>query len=301
MRSRRTIRIREAPGKPVRILLCFAAMVMTGCVAESGANPLPVEIVSNTGSSGGFAGFVRSLNQTDYGTLRVQAPIRRGKYGYRFEVRPGDCGSHPVWSDCETDRERAELRSKDEFSPNQVRWFAWSMQIPLDFHDCTPSRVTFAQIHQIGGRTGQTDGFVLAPPLLQFLISSGRIWLAWHRLEGSPDALSESVRWFELEAVENLRGRWSDIVLYLNPHQESGALAVWVDGDLKVSYKGILLLFDAQALYFRFGLYRSYLGRYERLHGHPVPAQTLYFDEVRTGVTRAEVDFRYNPLLAPTD
>ena len=95
--------------------------------------------------------------------------------------------------------------------------------------------MTFAQVHQIGGRTGQTDGFSLAPPLLQFLISSGRIWLAWHRLTGPPQALSEAVRWFEMEAVKAIKGRWADIVLYLNPDQTSGTFSVWVDGDLKVS------------------------------------------------------------------
>jgi hypothetical protein len=102
--------------------------MLAGCVGEPRLNSLPGEIVLNMCPSGGFAGFARSLNQTDYGILRVRAPIRRGTYGYRFEVRPGDCASHPAWSDCETDRERAELRSKDVFSTNDVRWFAWSIR-----------------------------------------------------------------------------------------------------------------------------------------------------------------------------
>ena len=91
---------------------------------------------------------------------------------------------------------------------------------------------------------------------------------------------------------EEMRGKWTDIVVHARWSDGSdGFFRVYVNGADKAKYtwsgptksKG-------KAVYFKFGVYRSFMSRYKRANdGAEAPGQIVYFDEVRRGRTRSDV------------
>lgn len=54
----------------------------------------------------------RSLNDKKHGYAISSDVARAGRKSQRFEVRAGDCGEDPGWSDCANNRERSEISIK---------------------------------------------------------------------------------------------------------------------------------------------------------------------------------------------
>lgn len=248
---------------------------------------------------GGYERFQKSLTDTAWGVRLSEPgePVRRGAVSTRFEVRPGDCGADSGWSDCDTDRERAELTARPWLPPDGTYWFAWSVHLPTDFPDSRPVNVTLGQVHQHGGPTGTAEGFASFPPLMQFDLQDGSYIAKWHRLSGDPGAIRDEVEERRLKPLAAMRGGWTDIVMRLDLDPETGSVRIWVDGAEVAPFTDPPIRFRPASIYFKFGVYRSFVGRL----GRPVPTQIAHFDEVRLGRERAAVDWRANPDLPPVD
>jgi hypothetical protein len=67
-------------------------------------------------------------NAGAYAIRRAPAPDRRP--AIRFELRFGDCMANRI-RDCDTGRERAELRSVDEAPPGSERWYRYGLFVPF--------------------------------------------------------------------------------------------------------------------------------------------------------------------------
>ena len=86
----------------------------------------------------------------------------------------------------------------------------------------------------------------------------------------------------------DFRGRWHDIVVHAKWCTGGGGFVkVWVNGELKAEVNG-RNTYNNEPIQFKYGVYRSFVGRY----GGRVPTQIAYFDEVRKGLARADVDLR---------
>ncbi len=209
--------------------------------------------------------FVRSLpvGAARHGveTVRPPQPVRDGATSLRFEVRPGDCSKarNGGWNDCETGRERAELKETGYQHAGETWWYSFSLYVPAGFRNIWPAKVSFAQFHQEG-----------AKPALMFQNDMGGLWLDIHGPHGTVAKLP-------LIAEENLRGQWHDIVA--NVHWSPGSdgfMVVDVDGSEAARWRGPTMW--ARDVYFKFGLYRSHL---ERNPAGSHVTQTVYFDRIR--------------------
>ena len=60
--------------------------------------------------------------------------VRAGEYSQRFELNHGDCGAYKNWNDCENDRQRVE-RNYFWNSINQTKWLGFSIYIEESISD----------------------------------------------------------------------------------------------------------------------------------------------------------------------
>lgn len=264
--------------------LVFTAVVffMAGCVA-----------------SGGFSGFERSLfnNTSRHTFVTSPEPVRAGTKSQRFEVRRGDCSDE----DCGRDRERVEFRATNRFQMGDERWIAWSIYLPNDFIDISPTRLSIGQIHQNGGPRGTAYGMWSQPPLLQFDILNGIYSLVFHELSGSVDNVNDRGIRFPLTSVASMKGRWTDLVLHIRFGQTNGFAKVYVNGTLKADISSNLVRFIPNHFYWKHGVYRTGVSFYERASNAPIPTTVIYLDEIRLGTSRDEVDRQLNQKLPPVD
>lgn len=227
----------------------------------------------------------RSLNDTSYGYRIVEDPVRAGQESQRFEVRPGDCGADPGWSDCDNDRERSEIALNDRWSYGTDRWIGFSVYLPVDFQTSKLVNTTVGQIHQRGGPSGTAGGLPSFPPLLQLEMKGDAYAANVHLLSGSASDVRNDNRIFHLSDLTEMRGRWTDILIHFDTAGGRQRLEIFVNGAKKAELAD-WIVFRPQEYYFKFGIYRSFVSR----HGGPMPVQILYFDEVKMGRSRADAE-----------
>ena len=204
-------------------------------------------------------------------------PVRAGHKSIRFEVRPGDCGYDDGWSDCKTDRERHELSGK-RISGGEW-WHAWSIFLPKDFINVSPTKVALGQFHQEKGHVVwmfQNQGNYIR----------GGYWFD-NQVPGYTKTLDR------LLTNEDMIGKWNDILVNVKwSKKDDGFFKVWVNNELIHEYVGPTK--TKSKVYFKFGIYRSYLKKWiysprNKKKEKGVPAQVVYFDEVRTGKSKDKV------------
>jgi hypothetical protein len=88
---------------------------------------------------------------------------------------------------------------------------------------------------------------------------------------------------FPLIEHDNFAGQWHDFVMNVKFSQTDGFAKVWVNGEQKVDYYGSTMTPGNEFVSFGYGLYR------------PTRKSTVvtYYDEVRRGFTREQVDIRF--------
>ena len=104
-----------------------------------------------------------------------------------------------------------------------------------------------------------------------------------HILSGPADNVRDECRVFPLTTVNAMRGRWTDIMIYLDARDE-GEMEIYLNGQRRVSTTGFIR-FVPREYYVKYGIYRSFLSR----HGGPMPTQIAFYDEVRLEPDRATV------------
>jgi len=215
-----------------------------------------------------------SRNYKKYGMQVVDKkdghPVRAGQKSIRFEVRPGDCGYNDGWSDCDTDRERHELSGK-RVSGGEW-WHSWSIYLPKDFVNVHPTKVALGQFHQ-------EKGHVVWMFQNQSFSTAGGYWVD-DQVPGYTRKLTQILS--QDEMIE----KWNDILVNVKwSKKDDGFFKVWLNGKQVYSFAGPTK--TIAQVYFKFGIYRSYLGKWiysskNKKKEKGVPAQVVYFDEVRT-------------------
>ena len=51
------------------------------------------------------------------------------------------------WNDCEKDRERSELSSKNNNYPGNEYWYGWFIYFPEDYPNIYPTKTALGQLH----------------------------------------------------------------------------------------------------------------------------------------------------------
>jgi hypothetical protein len=228
----------------------------------------------------------RSLSDTEYGYTISTDIARLGRVSQRFEVRAGDCGEGPGWSDCDNDRERSEFVPNDMWPYGKDIWIGYSIFLPSDFESSGRVKTTVGQIHQSGGNrpTGEAGGLPSFPPMMQMEIRGNQYYMGVHILTGPADNVKDVTRDFNLIKVSEMRGKWTDIAIHFDTSKRNEFLEVFVNGEEKASITD-WINFIPEKYYFKYGIYRSFVSR----HGGPMPTQILYIDEVKIGSTREGV------------
>lgn len=192
-----------------------------------------------------------------------------GNKSFRFELAHGDCGP----KDCNADRERAELyyqwKTKSSLEVwKQEKWYRFYIFIPQDYNNIAPAKTSLIQWK---GVKPSKDVLVM--------IQTHHGGLYFNH---NGDTFDD--RWWLLKNDKDMRGKWTEIVFNTNwhPNEDKGFMKVWIDGQMKVDYKGIANTPNGKGLSLRYGLYSSFLSRYEEATGNKItPKRVVYFDGVR--------------------
>jgi len=275
-----------------RLTLLCLCLALAGCGGEGAGETAEASTLVCQGVKHNTAVYKirRSLSDTAWGYAQATDQARKGRMSQRFELRPGDCNSTPGWSDCALDRSRTEVTVDPVILPGQRRWIAWSIYLPLDYQDSGPVQTHLGQVHQFRGPSGTMNGMPSNPPLLQFSEDKGKYNMCLHQLTGPADNVTDRCDIYTLSTTEQMRGRWTDIVIDLNTDKSTGHLAVLVNGQTMVDIKQPVVRYDAQNFFVKYGIYRSFISRATE----PLTTQVVYFDEVRVGTSLASVDNRCN-------
>jgi hypothetical protein len=238
---------------------------------------------------------------------------RVGETSQRFEVRHGDCYD----LDCTDDRRRVEYQQPNDASNRYVGrtvWYGWSIYLPTDFRELTPTNTILGQVQMHGWRA----------PQWHFNARDGALLFG----------INDERRECRAASLANMRGRWTDIVVmthYSTERTGDETIGVWVNGRKACSSSQPMLTDDmlrtspTNALRFKYGIYNSYISRwlqrnatrrvdvtpFDDVHqdsgrvirsaaarpydydwGVELPTQVVFYDEVRIGFTREEVDIR---------
>lgn len=255
--------------------------------------------------------------RTPYALITSSEVARVGETSQRFELRHGSCRGY----DCDNDRQRFELIQSrgSENTVGDKTWYGFSMYLPNDFQEISPSNTTVGQVKLTRWRG----------PLWNLNLRNGRM-IFEYRPNGQHDSVTCHVA-----NLSQMRGRWTDLVIYSDYNtrntQNNAMLTVWANGR-QVCNSNQLLVTTAMVsevnhtdITLRYGIYNSYVSRwlnanrtrsvnttgFSDLHtqnggvsqseanrpfeidwGVELPTQIIFYDEVRIGRSREQVDVR---------
>jgi hypothetical protein len=92
---------------------------------------------------------------------------------------------------------------------------------------------------------------------------------------------------------------WTDISFCLD--FKNKRMDAWVDGIKKVEILKSPIFFKPKSIYFKHGIYRSFISKYKKLNNRKMPTQIVFYDEIRRGSSIEKVDININPKLKPVD
>ena len=278
-------------------LLLIPALAMSEIFKNEEGKP-----ILKTSSISGFTHHTNHMDHNDYNFqyIKDKTKARAGKYFQRFELRDGDCFGDDNWSDCENNRERVEFSAEPQQRPVKKQCYGYSLMLSKEFIDTHPTNTSLGQIQQKGGPTGTAEGLASFPPLIQIDAFLGGLHLNWHVLSGSKTNVIDRGYHYELKRLRNMKEVWTDISFCLD--FENKRMDVWVDGVQKVKILKSPINFVPEEIYFKHGIYRSFISKYkERKKKNKMPTQVVFYDEIRRGNSIEEVDININPKLKPVD
>ena len=200
-------------------------------------------------------------------------PTRDGKYSLRFEVRDGDCNSNQGWNDCETDRSRHELtQAGDHLKDHQYEgdefWYKWSMLMP-DNPIKRGNSISF-----IGQFNSDNSG--------RFYMEDFPKGVGYRFNDVDYNILEQNI----LIKNKHVRSRWTDIEIHaLWASTDEGFIKIYVNEELTRTVKGPNME-GANRIFFDFGIYNAFLSRCDCKN---MPTQVVYFDGIRRGASRLDV------------
>ena len=232
--------------------------------------------------------------------IKDKSEARAGKAYQRFELRDGDCfykkgGS---WNDCKMNRERFEFSSKPRQKPKGNQCYGYSIKLDKSFKSVNPTNTDLGQVHQTGGPKGTAGGLKSFPPLIQIGAKNNDLYFGWHKLTGNANNVIDRRIDYNLAKISEMKDVWTDISFCLDFKNKK--MKAWVNGKKKVEINQSPINFTPEKIYFKYGIYRSFISRYKSIHGK-MPTQIVFYDEIRRGTSIEDVDRNINPKLKPID
>lgn len=286
--------------------------------AEPGKTQVAIRGLKKKGPGKAITGVTRRdplAPRKSYSYQKSPEKVRAGKQAQRFELRHGECGRNPTWNDCINDRQRVE-RWEHRFNSmhrlGRKVWYGWSVLFPKDFPQLSPSHSTFGQVKMLRWRE----------PL--WWISTYYSSLKVNFAAGGS---------CEIGKFKDLFGKWQDIVAVADYRTsvDEYTFKMWINGNLVCSRTEPLVTKkmirkSGKSLFFKYGIYNSYVSKwlsayatkdvkapaFKDKHGKSglvvksaakrpfkydwgvkLPTQVVYYDEMRYGSTRSQVDLRF--------
>lgn len=224
----------------------------------------------------GFGSFGLQKGTAQHAVQRAQFPD--GTKVERFELRAGDCSKRH--KDCSRDRERVEFYEKGKMqSLGKEVWVGWSVYVPKDFPiQGRKMNVKLGQFHQLGG----------SGPELLFELNDSNFVVKLQNpnvRDDDPMRPKGDFKRATLASRSAVLGRWTRVVVNANwSRSADGFVTIWVNGKKKFSYAGPTTN-DTGKIYFRYGLYRSFVSRC----GGPCPTLISYYKNVVRGNSEQSV------------
>ena len=193
-----------------------------------------------------------------------------GDKSIRFESNDGECGKEPKWNDCTNDRERTELYYKKK-PWKKERWYRFYIHLPKDYNSIAPANMSLIQWKRHN------------PSKVLVMFRHMHAGLTFNR-NGDSFKNSNVV----LKRNEELLGNWTEIIFNTNwhPDPEKGFMKVWIDGKLKIDFKGISNTKKGKELSLRYGLYSSAMSRYKTaFETQTMPQRVIFFDGVKEEIS----------------
>jgi len=274
------------------------------------------------------SGFKKDLSHNkSYGVTSASDIVRAGNKSQRFEIRHGDC-SNFGWSDCKNDRRRVErafeLGANIE---NKINWTGYSIYIPEDFVDVDPANTTVGQVKLVGYKAPIWNMVVSKGGLRFIANASGNkncMLVAMDDLRGKWTDIQIGIDWSTNKDFRKGAFEWGSYSqIWVNGAQVEDC---YFPAPLlqKQFFKDRKKNFKAN-FHFDWGIYNAYVSRwlhenktkdvtlngYSNTHlvtgrssssptndpwsmdwGIKFPTQVVYFDEIRIGPNREDVDIR---------
>jgi len=189
-----------------------------------------------------------------------------GEKSIRFESNDGECGKEPKWNDCTNDRERSELYYKKK-PWKKERWYRFYIYLPKDYNSIAPAKMSLIQWKRHD------------PSRVLVMFQHMHAGLTFNR---NGDSFKDS--FIVLKRNEELIGNWTEIIFSTNWHPDpaKGFMKVWIDGKLKVDFKGVSNTKKGKELSLRYGLYSSFISRYKTtFQTQTMPQRVIFFDGVK--------------------
>ena len=189
-----------------------------------------------------------------------------GDKSIRFESNDGECWKEPKWNDCTNDRERTELYYKKK-PWKKERWYRFYIHLPEDYNSIAPAKMSLIQWKRHN------------PSKVLVMFQHDHSGLTFNR---NGDTFKDT--YIVLKPNKELLGSWTEIIFSTNWHldPEKGFMKVWIDGKLKVDFKGRSNNKKGKELSLRYGLYSSSMSRYKAVfETDTMPQRIVFFDGVK--------------------
>ena len=189
-----------------------------------------------------------------------------GDKSIRFESNDGECWKEPKWNDCTNDRERTELYYKKK-PWKKERWYRFYIHLPKDYNSIAPAKMSLIQWKRH------------KPSKVLVMFQHDHSGLTFNR---NGDTFKDT--YIVLKPNKDLLGSWTEIIYSTNWHldPEKGFMKVWIDGKLKVDFKGRSNNKKGKELSLRYGLYSSSMSRYKAVfETDTMPQRIVFFDGVK--------------------
>ena len=104
------------------------------------------------------------------------------------------------------------------------------------------------------------------------------LFFNWHELSGSATNVKDESRYHKLKPLKDMKGVWTDISFCLD--FKNKRIDAWVDGIKKVEILKSPIFFKPEGIYFKHGIYRSFISKYKKFHNvKKMPTQIVFYDE----------------------
>ncbi len=148
------------------------------------------------------------------------------------------------------------------------RWYRFYLFLPKDYNSIAPAKMSLIQWKRHDP----------SETLIQF--QHMHAGLTFNR---NGDTFPDS--YIVLKSNEDLLGNWTEIIFNTNwhPDPEKGFMKVWIDGKLKIDFKGRANSQDGKKLSLRYGLYSSYMSHYKDIvNTKKMPQRIAFYDGMKS-------------------